>query len=71
MRKVSISLAAAILFLGLALLASLGGDNDQPSYITVDGRSLDARIVAAACLGIAGALVTTAFVAWRRTRRLD
>jgi hypothetical protein len=71
MRKVSVSLAAAVLFRGLALLSSLGGDNDQRSYITLDGRSVDAQIVAAACLGIAGALVTTAFIAWRRTRRVD
>jgi hypothetical protein len=68
MRKASISLSAAVLFLGLALLTSLGGDNDQPASITVSGWSVDARIVAAACLAIAGALATMAFMAWRRTR---
>jgi hypothetical protein len=71
-RKAFISLvAAAVLFLGLAVLSSLGGDSDQPAYITISGRSVDARIVAAACLAIAGALATMAFMARRRTKRAD
>jgi hypothetical protein len=67
MRTTSLSLAA-LLFLALAVLSLLGGDNDQPAYITITGRSVDARIIAAACLTIAGALATMTFIAWRRTR---
>ena len=59
---------AAGFFFALAVLSLLGGDNDQPAYITISGRSVDARIVAAACLAIAGVLVTMAFIARRRTR---
>jgi hypothetical protein len=62
---------AAVLFLGLALLSSLGGDNDQPAHISISGRSGDARIVAAAFLAIAGALAMMAFITWRRSRRGD
>ncbi|HEV7566428.1 MAG TPA: hypothetical protein VGO31_10755 [Microbacteriaceae bacterium] len=59
---------AALLFFALAVMSLLGGDNDQPAYITISARSVDARVVAATCLAIAGALATMAFMALRRTR---
>ena len=62
------SLVAAAVFLGLALVSSLGGDNGQPAYVTLAGRSVDARIIGAVCLAVAAALAANAVIVWRARR---